>query len=62
MVSLIDNPDLNHLGPGLASADLLPNLFNHLGWCMLTPVKAGLCHGAQNAERLVFNLFYLFFS
>ena len=49
MATLVDNPDLNHLGTGLGSADLLPHLFDHPGWHMLEPVKAGWCHGAQSA-------------
>ena len=46
---LFDNPDLNDLGTGLASADFLPHQFNYLGWRMMAPFKAGWRPGAQSA-------------
>ena len=61
IASLLDNPDLNHLGTGCASADFLPHQFNHLCWCMLAPFKAGWCHAAKSAEvDFKFVLFFLF--
>ena len=42
-------PDLNHLGTGLAGANFFSINFNHPGWRMLAPVKLGWCHGTQSA-------------
>ena len=42
-------PDLNHLGTGLAGANFFSINFNHPGWRMLAPVTLGWCHGTQSA-------------
>ena len=59
MASLVDNPDLNHLGTGPAAADFLAHHFDHLDWRMLVPVMAGWCHGAQSHE-IGFKFFFSF--
>ena len=59
MASLVDSPDLSHLGTDFASADFPSHQFNYLGWRMLAPVEEGGVM-VRKVLKVVFNVLVFF--